>query len=162
MRFLKRILTTIVCALLSKFAQAQISQPDTIFMYSKDDMLYLDETNLVMPDTIYAKNDNGRFEEQALTIENKDGSKTFDILSMCRNRSTPHEIKLIRIGSQLYRIGTRVIVKIDERTMKAFVKSFDYPRHCDHMSHASHVSHSSHYSSIDSTEFHYSHYSSSF
>lgn len=158
MRILKRIITTFACALLSKFAQAQISLPDTIFMYSKNDKLYLDSTS-VMPDTIYAKNDDGRFEERALTIEDKDGSETYDILSMCCNRSTPHKIKLIRIGDQLYRIGARIIVKIDERTLKAFVKSFEYPRHCDHMSHASHVSH---YSSIDSHKSHYSHYSSSF
>lgn len=144
MRVIKKIITTVVCVFLSKFAQAQVHLPDTIYMYTKNEKLYLDNMPFSKPDTLFADNRSGRFEEQALTLIGKPDHSFYDVLSMCQNRSTPNSIKLIRIGNNLFRIGERIVVRIDKRTLKAFAKSFEYPRHCDH---ASHVSHMSHYSS---------------
>ena len=142
---LKRILVTMVCAFLSRIANSQVVFPsDTITMYTKDEKLYLDT---IVADTLYARNESGRFQEQALELITED-SKVVDTLSMCPNRSTPKGIKLIRIGDNYFRVGNRFIVKMDEQTLKAFARSFDYMRHCDHMSHASHFSHTSHFSSI--------------
>lgn len=141
MRFIKRIVTTFVCALFSKYAQAQVHLPDTIYMYTKNEKLYLDSIPFLNPDTLLAENRSGRFEEQALTLKGKPDHFFYDVLSMCCNRSTPNGIRLIRIGNDLFRIGDRIVVKIDKRTLKAFAKSFEYPRHCDHASHASHMSH---------------------
>ena len=156
MRFIKRLVLTVLCAILSKVAQSQVQFPiDTIYMHTKEDKLYLDSTSFELPDTLYARNESGRFEEQALTLRDKKNN-IYDTLSMCMNRTTPNKIQLIRIGNNYFRIGSRIVVKIDERTLKAFANSFEYPRHCDHASHASHVSH---YSSTH--ESHYSHYSSS-
>ena len=132
----KQIITTVVCAFLSKFAQAQVHIPDTIYMYTKNEKLYLDSIPFIKPDTLYANNYSGRFEEQALTLMSKE-KKTYDVLSMCCNRTTPKRIKLVRIGNNLFRIEERIVVKIDKNTLKAFAKSFEYPRHCDHMSHYS-------------------------
>lgn len=144
MRVIKKKITTVVCVFLSKFAQAQVHLPDTIYMYTKNEKLYLDNMPFLKPDTLFADNRSGRFEEQALTLIGKPDHSFYDVLSMCQNRSTPNSIKLIRIGNNLFRIGERIVVRIDKRTLKAFAKSFEYPRHCDH---ASHVSHMSHYSS---------------
>ena len=144
MRVIKKIITTVVCVFFSKFAQAQVHLPDTIYMYTKNEKLYLDNMPFLKPDTLFADNRSGRFEEQALTLIGKPDHSFYDVLSMCQNRSTPNSIKLIRIGNNLFRIGERIVVRIDKRTLKAFAKSFEYPRHCDH---ASHVSHMSHYSS---------------
>lgn len=139
MRIVKQIITTAVCTILSKFAQAQVHLPDTIYMYTKNEKLYLDSIPFVGTDTLYAKNNSGRFEEQALTLIGKE-ERMFDVLSMCCNRSTPKRIKLLRIGNSLFRIGERIVIKIDEHTLKAFAKSFEYSTHCDHASHASHYS----------------------
>lgn len=134
---LKRILVTIVCAFLSKIAHSQVVFPcDTITMYTKDEKLYLDT---ILPDTLYARNESGRFQEEALELMTED-SKMLDTLSMCPNRSTPKGIKLIRIGDSYFRIGNRFIVKMDEQTLKAFARSLNYIQHCDHMSHYSHYS----------------------
>lgn len=141
MRVIKRIITTFVCAFLSRFAQAQVHLPDTIYMYTKNEKLYLDSIPFIKPDTLFAENRSGRFEEQALTLMGKPDHSFYDVLSMCRNRSTPNSIRLIRIGNDLFRIGERIVIRIDKTTLKAFAKSFEYPRHCDHASHASHMSH---------------------
>ena len=141
MRIVKQIITTAVCTILSKFAQAQVHLPDTIYMYTKNEKLYLDSIPFIKPDTLFAENRSGRFEEQALTLMGKSDHSFYDVLSMCRNRSTPNSIRLIRIGNDLFRIGERIVIRIDKTTLKAFAKSFEYPRHCDHASHASHMSH---------------------
>jgi len=166
MRVIKRIITTFVCAFLSRFAQAQVHLPDTIYMYTENEKLYLDSIPFIKPDTLFAENRSGRFVEQALTLmgkikpdtlfaENRSGRfeeealtlmgkpdhSFYDVLSMCRNRSTPNSIRLIRIGNDLFRIGERIVIRIDKTTLKAFAKSFEYPRHCDHFSHTSHMSH---------------------
>ena len=141
MSILKRLVLTVLCATLSKVAQSQVKFPcDTIIhMYTKEGKLYLDSTPFETPDTLFARNESGRFEENALTLRNKKGEK-YDTLSMCKNRSTPNEVRLIRIGNNFFRIGDRIVVKIDEQTLKALANSFEYPRHCDHWSHASHYS----------------------
>lgn len=69
---IKQIITTVVCAFLSKFAQAQVHIPDTIYMYTKNEKLYLDSIPFIKPDTLYANNYSGRFEEQALTLMSKE------------------------------------------------------------------------------------------
>ena len=140
MRIVKRLLVTTMCAMLSKFAWAQINLPDTIRMYTNNKKFYLDNCNSFLPDTICGTNKDGRFEEQALTLTGTKKRPFYDVLSMCQNRSTPDEVKLIRIGNNLFRIGNRIIVKIDDNTLRRFEKSFEHPRHCDHSSHASHYS----------------------
>lgn len=160
MRIIKRILTTLLYAALSKFASAQVNLPDTIYMYTDYEKLYLDSAYYSKIDTLFAINDSGRFEENALKLINNEKDELYDILSMCCNKSTPTKIKLIRIGTDVFRIEDRIIVKIDKRTLERFAKSFEYPRHCDHASHASHVSH---YSAEHlSHSSHVSHYSSRF
>lgn len=134
---LKRLVVTIICVIASKIAGAQVKLPrDTIKMYTKD--LVLSPYSFIL-DTLVGYNASGRFEEHALTLKNRDNEK-IGILSMCHNRTTPNPIKLIRIGDNLFKIEDRYIVKIDDKTLKAFAKSFERPRHCDHSSHYSHYS----------------------
>ena len=92
MRVIKKIITTVVCVFLSKFAQAQVHLPDTIYMYTKNEKLYLDNMPFLKPDTLFADNRSGRFEEQALTLIGKPDHSFYDVLSMCQNRSTPNSI----------------------------------------------------------------------
>ena len=140
---LKRLIVTVVCVIASKMASAQVRLPsDTITMYTKD--LILSSFSMAR-DTLVGYNESGRFEEHALILKNKK-NKEVCILSMCRNLTTSNPVKLIRIGNNLFKVGNRYIVKIDDKTLKAFAKSFEYPRHCDHYSHRSHRSHYSHYS----------------
>ena len=133
MRILKRLIVTLFCAILTKISYAQIPN-DTITMYTKNIVLY----NILVlgPDTLLGYNNSGRFEEQALILTDQ-YDKQFDILSMCRNRTTPNAVKLVRIGKNLFCINQRYVVKINDSTLYAFTKSFDEPRHCDHYSHYS-------------------------
>lgn len=140
MRIFKRLLLTVLCSILSKMAQSQVLLPgDTIYMHTKEEKLYLDNIPFVIPDTLFAKNESGSFDEHALTLRDK-SNNIYDTLSMCKNRTTPNKVRLIRIGSNMFRIGNRIVVKIDEQTLRAFAKSFEHARHCDHASHFSHYS----------------------
>lgn len=139
-RFFKRIIVSFACAMVSFVGKSQIKLPsDTITMYTKNDanlVLFRSQFSL---DTLNAINEGGRFEETAFVLKNKDG-KIVDVLSMCRNRSTPNNVKLIRISNNVFIVHNRYIIKIDDQTLRAFAKSFDRPRHCDHASHYSHFS----------------------
>ncbi len=106
-------------------------------MYTKNLSLY--SSALQVKDTLNAENENGRFEEQALVLRNS-SQEVIDVLSMCRNRTTPNKVKLVKIGNNLFQIEQRYVIKITNKTLEAFDKSFDKPRHCDHASHYSHYS----------------------
>lgn len=127
MRHVKSFIITVLCLLASKLAYAQNVIES---MYVQSDSLL----NVYAKDTLYAS--LGPYGEKALILTSKK-EITELILSKCYNRSTPQEVRLVRVGKDLYKIDGKIIVKLKDSTLE---QALQY-NHCDHYSHVSHRSH---------------------